>query len=282
MPKQAPNKLTVKGVNAIHQENAAGWEVVGRTKYRNELGRVLEGLKKGECPLPKHQLVHLQPLCSGCHRVIHLCCANGQDALALLALGAEEAVGVDISKEMIALAQELTDALDVPASWYCCDVLETPHELDGTADLVYTGGGALPWVMDIDAWAAVIYRLLQPGGTLFLDEFHPLNYSWESEATDYKLAPGPNYCDGGIAVNNGYPTTRVAMHTDIEDRPNIRERIWPLGDVINAVIRTGLVLKHFQEISDPGWSPFGNMPPEILHRLPHGYTLIAGKPGPAK
>ena len=43
---------------------------------------------------------------------------------------------------MVALAQELTDALEAPATWYCCDVLETPHGLDGTADLVYSGGEA--------------------------------------------------------------------------------------------------------------------------------------------
>ena len=152
---------------------------------------------------------------------------------------------MDISEEVIALAREITEDMGGAATWYCCDVLKTPHELDSTADLVYTGGGALIWIMDIDAWADVIFRLLQPGGTLFLDEIHPLNYSWDFDADNYRLIPGPNYCDGGIVLNHGYPASEVAGNTDIEARPVMCERIWPLGDVINALIRSGLVLKLF-------------------------------------
>ena len=124
--------------NAIHDGNAAVWNIVAKTKYREGFQRALEGLKKGEHPFSEDELLHLRPLCQDCKRAIQLCCANGRSALSLLALGVEEAVGVDISQEMVALARELADALDVPATWYCCDVLETPHELDGTADLVHS------------------------------------------------------------------------------------------------------------------------------------------------
>ena len=48
--------------------------------------------------------------------------------------------------------------------WVEADVLETPHDLDGTADLVYTGRGAILWLQDLDAWAAVLRRLLAPDG----------------------------------------------------------------------------------------------------------------------
>ena len=83
-------------------------------------------------------------------------------------------------------------------------------------------------------------------------------------------------------MNRGYPATQVAHNTDIEDRPVIRERIWPLGHVINALINAGLVLRHFEEVADPGgWTPFENMSPEVLRRLPHAYMLIADRPAHA-
>ena len=282
MSEEGPNGLSDKGIAAIHRETAAGWEVVANSKYREELGHVLGALKRGESQLSETEQSFVRPLCRGCHRVIHLQCSNGAEVLSLLGFGAEEAVGVDISEEMIAQAQEMTEAIGATATWYCCDVLETPYELDATADLVYTGGGALPWIMDIDAWAGVVFRLLRPGGTLYLSEGHPLSYSWDIECDDYRLVPGPNYCAGGIVLNRGYPSTRVAAHTRTEDRPDMRERIWPLGDVMNALIRAGLVLKHFQEEDDPGWPLFPNMPPERLHRLPHMYSLLAGKPDDAR
>ena len=89
--------LTAKEANAFRDGNAAGWDVVARTKYRDGLAQALVGLKKGEYPFSEHELIHLRSLCQGCNRAIQLCCANGRGALSLLALGAEEAVGVDIT-----------------------------------------------------------------------------------------------------------------------------------------------------------------------------------------
>ena len=48
------------------------------------------------------------------------------------------------------------------ATWVEADVLDVPHELDGTADLLYTGRGAIIWLQDLDRWAAVLRRLLAP------------------------------------------------------------------------------------------------------------------------
>jgi ubiquinone/menaquinone biosynthesis C-methylase UbiE len=71
-------------------------------------------------------------------------------------------IGVDISDNMIACARAKSDQLGAPATWYCCDILDTPSHLNQTADLVYTGRGALNWIMDIEAWATVVARLLKP------------------------------------------------------------------------------------------------------------------------
>ena len=65
-------------------------------------------------------------------------------------------MGIDISEVMIEVARRKSEALAAPAAWHCCDILETPAELDGTADLVYTGRGALLWMMDLPAWARVV------------------------------------------------------------------------------------------------------------------------------
>ena len=63
---------------------------------------------------------------------------------------------------MLALAERLSATVGAPARWIEADVLDTPHALDGTADLLYTGRGSLMWLQDLDAWAAVLHRLLAP------------------------------------------------------------------------------------------------------------------------
>ena len=94
---------------------------------------------------------NLGDLRTWCGTAIHLQCASGRDTLSLWNEGVAEVIGVDIADVHIANAQRLSAALGAPATWYRCDVLETPSTLDGRADLVYTGQGALCWLHDLDA-----------------------------------------------------------------------------------------------------------------------------------
>jgi SAM-dependent methyltransferase len=224
------------------------------------------------------EISDLKSFCRGGGRAIHLQCAAGLETLFLLSAGADDVIGIDISEDMIDQARELAEAMRAPARFHCCDVLSAPSELDGTAGLVYTGGGALPWIMDISLWADVVARLLHPGGVLYLREGHPIDFLWDREAEDYHLTAGPSYCSGGIIENCGYPSGLIAMNTDPTGRPVMRERLWPLGDVINSLIGVGLDIRHFSEGNDPGWPAFPNMAKGKLHRLPHTYTLHAEKP----
>lgn len=267
-------------IRAIHSETSRGWDVVGSAKYRKGFQKRLASLKANdvESMWDDDELVTLRHFLREGGRAIHLQCSAGLETLLLLRLGASEVVGVDISQEMIDQAIEVSDALGDPAHWHCTDVLQAPADLNNTADLVYTGGGALPWIMDIEAWAKVVFRLLRPGGTLYLAEGHPLDFMWETEEAAFELAPGPSYCDGGVVANRGYPSGTVADNTEPHDRPVMRERIWPLGSVINSLLQAGLSLKYFNEKNDPGWPLFANMSDEVLHRLPHRYILHAEKP----
>jgi len=54
-------------------------------------------------------------------------------------------------------------------------VIGLPYELDSSADLVYTGRGALCWLHDLAAWAAVVARLLKPGGVVHILDDHPVS-----------------------------------------------------------------------------------------------------------
>ena len=53
---------------------------------------------------------------------------------------------------LLRVNSRFAELLGAPARWYRSDVLQTPHELDGTADLVYTGRGALCWLQNMEAY----------------------------------------------------------------------------------------------------------------------------------
>ena len=167
---------------------------------------------------------------------IHLQCAAGRDTLSLWNQGAAEVVGVDFSPRMLALAERLTAATGAPARWILSDVLETPHELDGTGDLVYTGRGSIIWLADLDAWAAVIARLLAPTGRFVLFEGHPAEWLFDADEDGRWMATEYDYFGGPRPRRAGRPTTSTGCRMAESDQSWKFARAWTLGEIITALL----------------------------------------------
>ena len=267
---------------ALHAANSAAWNEAAQ-RYAQEVEEDVAFLRAGGKNLMAPELRILHDLANWCQRAIHLQCAGGRDTLSLWNQGAAEVVGVDISDQMIACARRKAAALDAPATWYCCDLLDTPHELDGTADLVYTGRGAINWIMDIAAWARVAARLLKPGGRLYVFEGHPISSILDPQASELRLDPDPNFGDyfaTGLGVSKGWPTEYIPPESvpPVEDQSFKYERHWTLADILNALIAAGLLLECFEEYPDQYWDQLPNLPKTVADKLPHTFSLLLRKP----
>jgi SAM-dependent methyltransferase len=264
----------------IHKENERAWDIVAASKYTHDVEHDVALLAAGGTSLMDHELRLLADLGSWCGRAIHLQCSHGLDALSLWKLGAREVVGVDISAEMLALARRKTEKLAAPATWVHSNVLEVPHGLDATADLVYTGKGALPWVTDLGRWAAVVERLLAPGGRVFVFEGHPLNWVWEPETSDFRIRPdGGDYFSPEPRVNRDFPASGLEQAVGGEGRRAVEQQ-WTLGAVVTSLAEVGLVLERLEEHPEQYWPLFRQIPDDVLHRLPHTFSLSMRKARP--
>lgn len=258
----------------LTRSNRSAWDIAAG-KYAPDLERDVAFLRSGGVALMSVERELLGDL-SRCARAIHLQCSHGLDALSLLNLGVQEVVGVDISEAMLAQASEKSRRLNARARWVRADVLDVPHDLDASADLVYTGGGALCWVMDLDRWAAVVRRLLRPGGRLFVHEGHPLNWVWDEMADRHHLASGASYFDTEPRANAGFPARAVRrLAPPGQTVPPAWERQWTLGQVVTAVAGAGLRVRRLEEYPDQFWPQFDRIPAPELTRLPHTFALIA-------
>jgi len=268
-------------IEDLHQANRAGWNE-GAEAYEADLIERTEFLRKGGTNFCPPEYKFLQGLKDWCERAIHLQCAGGTDTLSLWNLGAESVVGVDISERMLAVARKKSDALQAPASWVHADILQSPHELDTTADLVYTGRGALCWIMDIDAWAKVVARLLKPGGRLYVFEGHPFANIWSLEADHFELDRDfGDYFNKEPLGDAGWPSTYIGDLGRAKEEHAIKyERQWTLGEIVNAVIDAGLTLQRLEEHPDSFWESHPNMPPDTLRRIPQTFSLLAVRPLP--
>jgi len=255
-------------VREMHQSNRAAWNEAA-SDYAGNAEECIQFLRAGGTNFGAAEEPYLRSLGDWCRRAVHLQCAGGTDTLSLWNLGAKEVVGVDISEDMIAVARRKSDALNAPAFWFCCDILDTPRELDGTADLVYTGRGALCWLHDVDAWASVVARLLAPRGCLYVFEGHPLNWVWDGEASEYRIDPAPGYGD--------YFSGTTGTEAYINEQTHGHERQWMLGTVLSALAGAGLRLEKFEEHPEQYHDFFPNIPADLLRRLPHTFSLLMRK-----
>ncbi|NLG26805.1 MAG: class I SAM-dependent methyltransferase, partial [Chloroflexi bacterium] len=129
----------------LHRETGRTWDVTAALYERDE-PRDIERLRAGWTSILPAELPLLREYLP-CGRALHLQCAGGVDTLSLWKLGARLVIGVDISERMIAVAKRKASDLGAPATFVACDVLDTPRAFDRTANLLYTGKGALPWMM---------------------------------------------------------------------------------------------------------------------------------------
>ena len=258
----------------MHASNRAAWDEAAE-RYEGWLAEAIELIRGGGTNLFPVEVQLIGDLQGRCRRAIHLQCAAGRDTLSLWNLGASEVVGVDFSPRMLDLAERLTAATGAPARWVLSDVLATPHDLDGTGDLVYTGRGSLIWIQDLDAWAGVVARLLSPAGRFLLFEGHPVEWLFDADEDGRWIATDYDYFGGPEASKGWAPEYIDRLSLADDDQSWKFARPWTLGEVITALLRSGLRLHEVAEHPVDWWGGHGDVRPEERGRIPLSFSVVA-------
>ena len=267
----------VADVRRMHAANRAAWDEAAE-RYEGWFSEAVAIIRSGGSNLLAVEQDLIGDLRGHCRRAIHLQCAGGRDTLSLWNLGAAEVVGIDFSPRMLELARRLTAATGAPATWVEADVLDVPHALDGTADLVYTGRGAIIWLGDLDAWAGVLFRLLAPGGRLVIFDGHPAEWLFDGDGqggwtlTDYDYFGGPEASRGWapeyidrLSIPDGQQHWKFA-------------RAWTLGEILTALLRAGLRLEQVAEHPVDWWAGHRDVRPDERGRVPLSFSVVARRP----
>lgn len=264
-------------VRAMHAANRAAWDEAAE-RYEGWLKEAIALIRSGGSNLfpVEHGLIgdlHR------CRRAIHLQCAGGRDTLSLWNLGAAEVVGIDISPRMLDLAGRLSAATGAPARWIECDILDTPHDLDGTGDLVYTGRGAIIWLADLDAWAAVLHRLLSPAGRLVIFDGHPAEWLFDADEHGDWIVTDYDYFGGPEASRGWAPEYIDRLSIPEDDQSWKFARAWTLGEIVTALLGAGLQLERVAEHPVDWWAGHRDVRPEQRGRIPLSFSIVGRRGG---
>jgi SAM-dependent methyltransferase len=171
-------------------------------------------------------------------KVLHLLCSSGEATAAIAKLGAV-VTGVDPRPELLESARERWPKI----LWVDGDPQSLPGQLRRRRfDLVYSGEGVIEGIGDLHSWAEGIATVLRPGGELLVFDDHPV-----ADCVDRLLR----------------------WRSDYFRDPADRDRLWRLGQIVNAVARTGLQVAALEEY------PGGTSRLHHDRRIPATFLLYA-------
>jgi SAM-dependent methyltransferase len=245
------------------QANRALWDEWTHIHAGSEMYR-LEQFKGGENtlnPLEREEVGSVEG-----KKLLHLQCHFGMDTFSWARLGAQ-VTGVDFSPEAIKLATSLSLELGIQARFICCDLYDLPEHLNDTFDIVYTSGGVLTWLRNLDRWAKVAAGYLKPGGMFYIREIHPTSGIFDESASELRIK---------------YPYFDTEPYVDEEPRDyadhtaEIKQKVsyeWthPLGEILTALIQAGLRLEFLHEFPFTGYQAF-----PFLEKGEDGYWRLPG------
>lgn len=241
--------------------NRVAWEKASE-KYVREYDELLAEAAERRA-LWARELELLEPVLRKRPVVVHLQSGHGVDDVSLIAAGARVVVGVDYSVTAAGAAHRRARELDVAAQYVVAEVPVVPVR-DESADLVYTGKGALIWMRDLDAWAQAVARMLKPGGQLFVYEAHPAVPLWTWDEDEPRIRGDRSYF-AESHINDSFPANGA------------REWQWTLGEIVTATVRAGLQVKALEEYAEPFWRAGGVQAAAWRGRLPNSFALLARK-----
>ena len=227
-------------------------------KYWDELAHVhyraydLKGLRDGGISLDEIQVKEVGDVRG--KSMLHLQCHIGHDTLSWARLGAQ-VTGIDFSGESIKVAETLRAELGLNAGFIQSNVYDLPELLNGSFDIVYTSQGVLCWLRDLTRWSEIVSGFVKPGGFFYIMDGHPFSMIFDNDKSgplevrySYFGEGCPARWEGGSDYASSYQSETPTF-----------EWTWGMGDVINALIASGLRIDFVHEFDRLFYKGFPNM-----------------------
>ena len=186
--------------------------------------------------------------------LLHLQCHIGTDTLSWALLGAR-VTGVDFSPGALRVGAELAGRLGVEATFVESDIVSL--DLGRRFDVVFASHGALPWVSDMGRWVEAAARHLRPGGFLYVEDDHPVAQVFDADDRDLtglRIHPDHPYFRAG-PWREEWPGTYADPEAVLPD-PVSYQWMHPLGEIVQAVLDSGLRLEFLHEFPMEHWQRF--------------------------
>ena len=222
-------------MNEIHEANRGHWDAAakGWRELRDEDGVWRRCLQEPALAFDGQALGMIREF-SGHLAGKDVCVIGSGDNLAAFALAGMGArvTSTDISEGQLAVAEERARELGLEITFARCDAAGLDPLPGNAFDLVFSSNGFLVWIADPPGVFAAVHRVLRPGGHYVFYDVHPFQRPWGD-----RRAP--------IEMEKPYGETGPFRYE--EEGGGTYEYHWTLGDILNALLEAGLVIRKLSE-----------------------------------
>lgn len=176
--------------------------------------------------------------------VLSVGCGSGEDSIYLKRQGAKKSVGIDLSSELVSIAQN-----SYPECEFHIMNMENITFPDNLFDFAYSSL-AIHYVED---WAGVFrntYRVLKPDSSFLFSCGHPVRFAMDEEndgtSSGLKLEITKNTVTGEQVITGDYLAKRKTI--DALGKNTANTWTMPLGDIATAATDAGFLI---EKVVDP-------------------------------
>jgi len=254
--------------------NREAWEEAAPLhRSQNQADSIKDFSKPGYSCLDDIESARLKALDIVGKDVAQICCNNGRELLSVKNMGAARCVGFDGAQGFVNQAKELANAGNIDCEFVCTDIYDMDAQYHNSFDVVYITIGVLSWMPDLNAFMAIVAKMIRPGGALFIYEQHPILNMIEGGESDAPVVWELSYFDQEPYVD----TTGLDYYEGgTYDSKTMYSFAHTMAETIMAGVNNGMIVEHFEElpghISNYWWNVEKQGP-----RLPMSFTLVMRK-----
>jgi hypothetical protein len=122
-----------------------------------------------------------------------------------------------------------------------------------------------------------VARLLKPGGRVVVFDTHPIEWLFDETQPGWVISQH-DYFNAQVETQ-GWPVEYLsALEKEDKDQARKRNRVWPLAEIVMALIDAGLQLEVLHELPDVYWDSFPKVPRSAQGQIPRTFALRARRP----
>lgn len=210
----------------IKDWNSSSDEYFGNTKFEEFFKRLKKDPYTGLPKAMSEILKEFFPSLEG-KKVLIPSCGDNTAVFSFCALGADVTAS-DISHKQIENGRKIAANMNFNVEYHVLDSMKLEPLESDSYDLIYTSNGVHVWIDDLVGMYTGFHRLLKKGGMYMGFDTHPSVRPFSSKVYDGEFQVVKKYEDVG-------PFGEVPTFG------------WRTQDVVNALIRSGLILQRMEE-----------------------------------